>query len=682
MKQKSSKRTVLAAALAVAGMFGLITSPAFADVHVSQNGATLTVTAPSTLAGKGLLLQTDAESAGTWTTATNIVGAVPSEGGVYTVDLAALGIANGTSCRIASATIYNRLDMLQMTNKNCYVDTGFLGTQVYGIRLGFYATGQSGDGTVTSDYYYVFGCGKNGNTDGPIRGGIALMESLWYKDDGTVNVEPGSKVRCIYRGADTTAYTPTVKTDAINEYGITNRVFTINGTKISNLTGKASLSWPTAEPVATNITYNIYLGRSGHNKDKTADNQVFAIFGWWSHVSFDDAEGNKILDYVPFQRGDGTAGFWDYATDKFVTSGGPAPFKAGTQTGESFTKDEEILLTFTANRQLAYSSADGAVTISIPAGLAGESIIIAWDSEDKGDDLAAWTHSATLTDSATEGDLTARLGRLGIRNGDYARVFAANVYKPLDMLQMTDINCYIDTGFLGTHVYGARAGFYATGQSGTAQYDFYYFMGCAKDGDGGGVIRGGFSVGEGAWFNSDGTVANEPGKCRYIYRGVKNGAPTNPNLNTDCINEYVFTNRVFSLNCNVNTAKLSGKESVTWPSVEPMATNMTYNVYLGRCGHNKDATNANSSYAIFGWWSHVSLEDADGNNLIDYIPVQRVSDNKVGFYDRASLSFVTSSGSGTFTAGNVTNDTPVVAANASSSAWKVTSIQGLIILFK
>ena len=51
MKQKSSRRTVLAAAMAVAGVFGLITSPAFADVHVSQNGATLTVTAPSTLAG-------------------------------------------------------------------------------------------------------------------------------------------------------------------------------------------------------------------------------------------------------------------------------------------------------------------------------------------------------------------------------------------------------------------------------------------------------------------------------------------------------------------------------------------------------------------------------------------------------------------------------------------------------
>ena len=674
MKQKSSRRTVLAAAMAVAGVFGLITSPAFADVHVSQNGAALTVTAPSTLAGKGLLLQTDAESSGTWTTAANIVGAVPVAGGIYTVDLAALGIANGTPCRIASATIYNRLDMLQMTNKNCYVDTGFLGTQVYGIRLGFYATGQSG--TATTDYYYVMGCGKNGDTDGPTRGGIALMESNWYKSDGTVNVEPGSKVRCIYRGKDTTLATPAVKTDAINEYGITNRVFTINGTNISNLAGKNSLAWPTPEPVATNITHNIYLGRSGHNKNETADNKVFAIFGWWSHVSFDDADGNKILDYVPFERGDGTVGFWDYATSKFVTSGGSAPFKAGTPTGESFYTDVEELLSFTPNRALAYSSEEGAVTVTIPAGLVGERIVIAWDSEDKGDDLADWTNTAVLEDSATEGNITTRLGRLGIKNGDYARIFAANVYKPLDMLQMTNKNCYIDTGFLGTHVYGVLLGFYATEQSGTGQNDFYYVMGCGKDGTDGKNMRGGFAVVEGRWSD------NGPGKCRYIYRGVKNNAPSTADLYTDRINEYAFTNRVFSLNGAVKTAKLSGTDSVAWPGAEPVATNLTYNIYLGRSGHNKDATADNSVYAIFGWWSHVSFDDASGNKILDYIPVQRVSDNKVGFYDRATLSFVTSSGTGDFTAGTVTNETPVIAVNACTPAFEITCIGGLIIMFR
>ena len=61
---------------------------------------------------------------------------------------------------------------------------------------------------------------------------------------------------------------------------------------------------------------------------------------------------------------------------------------------------------------------------------------------------------------------------------------------------------------------------------------------------------------------------------------------------------------------------------------------------------------------------------------------QRASDNTVGFYDRATLTFMPSSGSTAFNAGTVTNDTPVVAVNASSAAWEVTDIQGLIILFK
>ena len=679
MKKQTSKWTVLAAAMAVAGVFGLITSPAFADVHVSQNGATLTVTAPSTLAGKGLVLQTDAESSGAWTTKANIVGAVPAAGGSYTVDLASLGIANGTPCRIASATCYERLTMLLMEDRSKYIDTGIQGKNVYGVRMGFYPT-QRGTGG-TDDACFALNCGKGGDTgwvEG--KGGFHIGLSQCTAEEktaGTWNLRLEGPVLWGHQGyGSDSSERPNWETNAINHIAFTNRVFTLNGVIV-----KSGLH---AGAISTN-DLTVTMGRN----NPSDSNNYYSLCGYWSYLQFDDENGELIVDYIPVRRtSDNKVGFWDSVSKTLVvptTANQNLSASKGKPTGEIICDDSTLEVVadgIVPNRQLACSSEAGVVTISVPSGIAGERIIIAWDEADKGDDLAAWAHSATLTDSATAGTITQNLSRLGIRNGDCARVFAANVYKPLDMLQMTDINCYIDTGFLGTHVYGARAGFYATGQSGTAQSDFYYFMGCAKDGKDGGVTRGGFSVGEGAWFKSDGTVVNEPGKCRYIYRGDKNAAPTNTNLNTDCINEYVFTNRVFSLNGNVNTAKLSGKESVPWPSVEPMATNMTYNVYLGRCGHNKDATNANSCYAIFGWWSHVSLEDADGNNLIDYIPVQRVSDNKVGFYDRASLSFVTSSGSGTFTAGNVTNDTPVVAVNASSAAWEVTDIQGLIIIFK
>ena len=75
----------------------------------------------------------------------------------------------------------------------------------------------------------------------------------------------------------------------------------------------------------------------------------------------------------------------------------------------------------------------------------------------------------------------------------------------------------------------------------------------------------------------------------------------------------------------------------------------------------------------------MSFDDASGNRILDYIPVQRVSDGKVGFYDRATLSFVTSSGTDDFTAGTVTDNTPVTAVNSVSAPLQVTKVPGFII---
>ena len=73
--------------------------------------------------------------------------------------------------------------------------------------------------------------------------------------------------------------------------------------------------------------------------------------------------------------------------------------------------------------------------------------------------------------------------------------------------------------------------------------------------------------------------------------------------------------------------------------------------------------------------------DKDDNAIFDAIPVLRASDNTVGFYDRATLTFMPSSGSTAFTAGTVTNDTPVVAVNGVSEPF-TTKFSGLIIMFK
>ena len=167
---------------------------AYADVAYSLNGGMMTITAPSTLAGKGIRILWDAEDKGAdpaaWANSTNVVDAVPAAGGTYSIDLAACGITNGQPCRIVTSTRYRLLDMLQMTTTQTYIDTGIIGSNIYGIRFGYYPTGRSGTGD--NDFYYAIGCGKDNKNGDYDRGAFAVAEA--------VTTELGSAVRYYYRG--------------------------------------------------------------------------------------------------------------------------------------------------------------------------------------------------------------------------------------------------------------------------------------------------------------------------------------------------------------------------------------------------------------------------------------------------------------------------------------------------
>ena len=85
--------------------------------------------------------------------------------------------------------------------------------------------------------------------------------------------------------------------------------------------------------------------------------------------------------------------------------------------------------------------------------------------------------------------------------------------------------------------------------------------------------------------------------------------------------------------------------------------------------------------AMYGWWSHVSFDDADGNRILDYIPVKRTVDDAVGFWDRVTKRFVTSFGSGGFTAGSVKDEPPVLFTTAAGT-FRVSTIPGIMIIVK
>ena len=134
------KKLTFVACVAVAASAAI---SALGEVAYSINGNTLTVTASSLYARKGLKLLWDTADKGNvvtnWSNSSLIVDSVPSNGGTYTVDLAALGITNDTPCRIASYVHFARLNMLYQPGKYSYINTGVYDYDVYGIRFGFYS---------------------------------------------------------------------------------------------------------------------------------------------------------------------------------------------------------------------------------------------------------------------------------------------------------------------------------------------------------------------------------------------------------------------------------------------------------------------------------------------------------------------------------------------------------------
>ena len=568
-----------------------------ADVACTFEGAEMTVSASSAHVGAHLVLLWDATDKGNdpaaWANSHEIAAEVPAGGAQYIVDLASLDIKNGTPCRIVVYERYKLLDKLQMTSKQCYIDTGFKDTEVHGVRFGFY-----GDSGATTSWNFILGSGEgNDSARGFVVGENSADYSSWYWT--YTGYRSGTR--------------PAVSNTSINEAAFTNRMFTLNGSVV-----KSGLA---AGPVGA-LDINMYIGTAKNNNSNSRYH-----YGWWSHVSFDDANGNKMLDYIPVQRGDGVVGFWDRVTDKLVTSTGGGAFTAGTVTNEGF-EVVGSMQRVTPNHQMSLELDGVRLYANVPAGLAGEQILLVWDDADKGNDVDAWANSHELAAvvGANGGTYCADLARLGVRNGQTCRVFARHNLRLLDMLEMPDSTTYVNSGVKENDCYGVRFGFYGTGIS-------------ASFGNLIGTSDSGFAVGA----NSD-SIAS----WYWAYRGKKNDVwgAGRPTVSNNSINDVAFTNRAFTVN---GTIVKSGFEA---GAVGETGDSVCLGRYSGARYH-------------YGWWSYVRFDDADGNAILDFIPAQRIADGKVGFYDRATGRFVTSTGGGAFNAGTVTNAS-WVAVNSSA----------------
>ena len=303
---------------------------------------------------------------------------------------------------------------------------------------------------------------------------------------------------------------------------------------------------------------------------------------------------------------------------------------------------------------LGLSTRKSTLTIDVPSSCAGERLTILWDTSDKGDDMSAWTHSAVVADSAVAGAYSVRMPALGMKNGDVCRVVAWNSYLPLDMLKQDSYLSYVNTGLADSDVYGVRFGFYPValkaktapciGSVGTSGGGFLVYCDNTSGTNISVVLRG----------------TGLPERSPLKYGGISDASDASK------INEIAFTNGVFTLNGEIVNSTIG--------TGLPVGTK-------GRQMDVGTASHYQNSNALYGWWSHVSFDSADGGRILDYIPVKRASDDGVGFWDRVTKRFMKSSGTGGFTAGSLKDEPPVVFVR-SSGVFTVTTIPGVMIVIK
>lgn len=620
-------------ALAVAASAALPMA-AYADVAYSIDGNTLTVMASDAYENKGLKLLWDSTDKGDvasdWSNSVVIVDTVPSIGGTYSVDLAALGITNGTPCRIASYSHFARLNMLKQPDYKSYFDTGVKDTEVYGVRFGYYSIYKGTSSSKTTDANNSPCIGSIGSSGGfVVYANDSSRTSVKYRWRGVVGATtPDVKYGSTSEAADASK---------LNEFAFTNGVFTLDGEIVAS-----DLGVGVSSGTGNN---NIAIGTSINNLGYKA------MYGYWSHVSFDGADGNKIRDYIPVQRTtDNKVGFFDRVTGSFNVSTGTT-FTAVSQTGEMVSGDLQIESETITH--LGLSAHRSTLTITVPSCFSGERLMVFWDDSDRGDDAAAWAHSATVAEVALAGTYSVRMSSLGIKNGQFCRVAAGYNYQPLDMLMQNSYLSYVSTGIRDTEVYGLRFGYYSVAKkANTAPC-----IGSV------GISNGGFLV-----------LSDEASRITLatVWRGewleekptVKYGTSTSDPSDATKVNEFAFTNGVFTIDGSVINDSLGSGLSVGKNGIE---------MSVGTGSHYR------GSNGMYGWWSHVSFDGADGNKILDYIPAKRTSDDVVGFYDRVSKRFMTSSGTGGFTAGSVKDEASIFSADAAQT-FRVSTIPGVMVV--
>ena len=628
MNCKLTKVFVSAIAIAASAFI-----PLFADetptLDVTDDATALKVTVPAgCLEGMKLELAYDNSTAASsmflradlgvardaWAYAYTLSESVPAEGAEFTIPFSDLGVPADACFRLFATTAdYALLDYVDQNDANSDHDTGIPDNQCCALELSQYSKPWSG-----TKY-------------------SSALASLWPSatQPGFGLIHAGSAAKCYFmqrvNGQYTYSNVLTLNTAVPNVWKFRNNAVVLNGTTQAATTGAKKWATPLGESGE-----NIHMGRFANETELKVQSR-------WYYLRLFGQDGSPLLDYVPVSRkSDNVGGFLDKATGRFVTPSGGGAFDAGAVTNDT----DAIVCAIGGLRSfprlakkpatVTLDTTDGAkLTVKVNPGYGtGSKLLLAYGTGNGGEDVASWSNSLELCESIPEegGTYTVDLVERGLDTGHVFRVFIANRYTMLERVQLDSDDDMIDTGIRDHLSHGCDFGYYCTGYSNK----YSAFLG---SGTGSNASNCGFRFCLG-------------GSATYVMLGqFTNGK---------------YTYKFFNLTANVRNEieALDGAVRCNGVALNPQTGNSTWctdplgvsalNILVGRLPTDNVSGSGN-----YGWWYHLTIYGADGNPLLDYVPVKR-SDGVAGFLDRVSARFVTPTAGGSLVAGEVKSDEALV----------------------
>ncbi|MBQ8113150.1 MAG: hypothetical protein IJ146_08070 [Kiritimatiellae bacterium] len=628
MNCKLTKVFVSAIAIAASAFI-----PLFADetptLDVTDDATALKVTVPAgCLEGMKLELAYDNSTAASsmflradlgvardaWAYAYTLSESVPAEGAEFTIPFSDLGVPADACFRLFATTAdYALLDYVDQNDANSDHDTGIPDNQCCALELSQYSKPWSG-----TKY-------------------SSALASLWPSatQPGFGLIHAGSAAKCYFmqrvNGQYTYSNVLTLNTAVPNVWKFRNNAVVLNGTTQAATTGAKKWATPLGESGE-----NIHMGRFANETELKVQSR-------WYYLRLFGQDGSPLLDYVPVSRkSDNVGGFLDKTTGRFVTPSGGGAFDAGTVTNDT----DAIVCAIGGLRSfprlakkpatVTLDTTDGAkLTVKVNPGYGiGSKLLLAYGTGNGGEDVASWSNSLELCESIPEegGTYTVDLAERGLDTGHMFRVFIANRYTMLKRVQLDSDDDTIDTGIRDYLSHGCDFGYYCTGYSN--KYSAFLGSGIGSNASNCGFR---FCLGGSATYVMLGQFTNG----KYTYKFF--------NLTANVRNEIEALDG--AVRCN-GVALNPQTGNSTW-CTDPLGVS-ALNIFVGRL--STDNTSGNGNY---GWWYHLTIYGADGNPLLDYVPVKR-SDGVAGFLDRVSAKFVTPTAGGSLVAGDAESEEALV----------------------